>query len=133
MPGRSSTNTTRWLVAPVFMALVDGLARFRNRPSVLRKLALVLVVSPPAPTKRWSPAPGSEPYRSYWARPEPRHATLREAIALVPDGVGVAATYQLLPHLSHRRHAYDWPNPWRLAYWATTTRTRLTRTTCSTS
>ena len=41
----------------------------------------------------------------------------RRAIAAVPDGASVTATYQLLPHLSHRRHVYDWPNPFWAAVW----------------
>ncbi len=42
---------------------------------------------------------------------------MREALELVPDDASVAATYTLLPHLSHREQIYDWPNPWVPAYW----------------
>jgi len=35
---------------------------------------------------------------------------------LVPDDASVTATYGILPHLSHREQIYDWPNPWKMAY-----------------
>jgi len=42
---------------------------------------------------------------------------MREALKLVPPIASVAATYTLLPHLSHRTQIYDWPNPWVPSYW----------------
>jgi hypothetical protein len=49
--------------------------------------------------------------------PSPRHDSMREALKLVPANASVAATYSLLPHLSHRAQIYDWPNPWVPSYW----------------
>jgi hypothetical protein len=64
----------------------------------------------------WSPSPVGDSY-NVWARPTPRHASMREALKLVPADASVAATYTLLPHLSHRAQIYDWPNPWVPSYW----------------
>ena len=47
----------------------------------------------------------------------PRHDSLREALTYIPDDAAVSASYQILPHLSHRRHIYDWPNPFWAAVW----------------
>ena len=64
----------------------------------------------------WSPSPIGDSY-IVWAQPTPRHDAMREALKLVPDDASVAATYTLLPHLSHRAQIYDWPNPWVPSYW----------------
>ena len=64
----------------------------------------------------WSPSPIGDSY-GVWAKPNPRHDAMREALTLVPDDASVAATYTLLPHLSHREQIYDWPNPWVPSYW----------------
>jgi hypothetical protein len=29
----------------------------------------------------------------------------------------VSATYYILPHVTHRRSAYEWPNPWIPTNW----------------
>jgi len=36
---------------------------------------------------------------------------------LISENNGVAASDYILPHFSHRKHAYLLPNPWRLHYW----------------
>jgi hypothetical protein len=36
---------------------------------------------------------------------------------MVPRDAGVSASYYLIPHLTHRRYAYEWPNPWILGNW----------------
>jgi hypothetical protein len=66
----------------------------------------------------WSPSPlGNDRNYGVWSRPHPRHESLRTALSFVPDGASVTATYQLLPHLSHRREVYDWPNPFWASVW----------------
>ena len=39
------------------------------------------------------------------------------SLTYIPDGASVSSSYQLLPHLSHRRHIYDWPNPFWASVW----------------
>ena len=36
---------------------------------------------------------------------------------LVPSGAGVSATYALIPHLTQRKIAYEFPNPWWITNW----------------
>jgi hypothetical protein len=40
-------------------------------------------------------------------------AGARGAVGRIPDGAVVSATYNLLPHLTHRPEIYSFPNPWR--------------------
>jgi len=57
--------------------------------------------------------------RGYWKRAtaDARVATIREAIALIPDESGVAADPFSVPHLTHRKHIYEFPNPFIPVYW----------------
>jgi hypothetical protein len=66
-----------------------------------------------------SPSPISVNFDSgVWARhATPRDAAVGAALDLVPDGAGTTATYYLVPHLTHRQHIYEWPNPFRAEYW----------------
>jgi Predicted membrane protein (DUF2079) len=60
----------------------------------------------------WSPSPIGVKYHSgIWARPSPRHQSVRAALDVVPPGAGVTAIYYLVPHLTHRVLIYEWPNP----------------------
>jgi len=66
----------------------------------------------------WSPSPLGRQYDDgWWARAEPRHATVRAALRVVPPDAGVSASYNLIPHLTHRTYAYEFPNPWRVTNW----------------
>ena len=41
-----------------------------------------------------------------------------EAAVLTPGGDdSVAATYNFVPHLTHRRNIYTFPNPWQPSNW----------------
>jgi hypothetical protein len=83
-----------------------------------RVLVGVLVATSLAANVAWSPSPIGRPFDDgYWARPDPRHAAMRAAVALVPDDAGVSASYTLIPHLTHRTYAYEFPNPWRVTNW----------------
>ena len=42
----------------------------------------------------------------------PQLASARAAVAKVPDDSVVSATYNLVPHLTHRAEIYSFPNPW---------------------
>ena len=103
----------------------DGLRRPGH--TTRRVLAGVLWPSPWSPTwpgrrRRWAassttaggagPIPGTPP----WA-----------ALQFVPDGAGVSGLYNLIPHLTHRTYAYEYPNPWRVSNWGAHGETRPTR------
>ncbi len=46
-----------------------------------------------------------------------RSEDLRGALVHVPDDAVVMATYDLIPHMSHRSHIYMYPNPYKIEYW----------------
>jgi hypothetical protein len=78
----------------------------------------VLVATSVVTNVAWSPSPIGRDYNNgVWARAEPRHATARAALRLVPPDAGVSASYNLIPHLTHRVYAYEFPNPWRVTNW----------------
>lgn len=115
---------TSVMVAPIVIASIQGawlLWRFRF---VRRVLVPWLLVCAYVTNVAWSPSPWGA-NDDVWARPEPRHEALREAIDLVPDDASVTATFALVPHLAHREQIYDWPNPWQAAYWGNDDEFRL--------
>jgi uncharacterized membrane protein len=107
---------TAMMIAPLMIAAIAG-AKLLWRFKVLRVILPIWMLGCVYVTNvAWSPSPIGDSYK-VWAKPSPRHAAMREALALVPDDASVTATYALLPHLSHRTQIYDWPNPWVAAYW----------------
>ena len=108
---------TAVMIAPLVISAIHGSRHlWRNRPSRLA-LPVVLLVAAYVTNVMWSPSPLNRRDSQIWAVELPRTASLREAVSLVPDDAAVSATYQILPHLAHRRHAYDWPNPFIVSVW----------------
>jgi uncharacterized membrane protein len=102
----------------VFLATVEGMAWMGRSQTARRVLVGTLVATSLAANVLWPPSPVSRRFDDgIWARPEPRHAAMRAAVALVPPDAGVSASYTLIPHLTHRTYAYEFPNPWRVANW----------------
>jgi uncharacterized membrane protein len=101
----------------VTIAAVEGVAflartiRWRHAAGVI---ATVVFACAFAATIAWGPSPIGREYRSgEWALDDARTtASAHEAVARVPDGVTVSATYNMLPHLAHRPEIYSFPNPW---------------------
>ena len=107
---------TAMMIAPFLIASIEG-ARVLWRFKVMHVILPVWLLGCAYMTNvAWSPSPIGDAY-NVWAQPSPRHDAMREALKLVPDDASVAATYTLLPHLSHRAQIYDWPNPWVPSYW----------------
>jgi hypothetical protein len=50
-----------------------------------------------------------------------RRPLLEAAVAMPEPTASVTATYNLAPHMTHRRAIYTWPNPWRALHWGTGT------------
>ena len=115
------------ICAVVFLAVVEGIATWKarlggtggvSRMAVQRALVGVVVATSLAANVAWSPSPISTKFHTgIWAKANPQHAIIRQAIALLPKGQGVTATYYLVPHITHRTHAYEFPNPWVQANW----------------
>lgn len=106
------------VLAAVFLATVESCARLSRRTSVRRSLIGLILVTSVGANVAWSPSPIGKHYRTgIWAVAQPRHEVAREALKLVPAGAGVSATYYLVPHLTHRVHIYEFPNPWVPTNW----------------
>jgi hypothetical protein len=103
----------------------------------LRTIAVVAIAATSVLSAlSWGVGPGANYYRSgYWPigrsenyldllagrlRSNPdwpvTNAKIR-AVALVPGSASVSASFNINPHLAHRTHVYEWPNPWIGTNW----------------
>jgi hypothetical protein len=102
----------------VVLPTVEACGRLGRSPRRQRVLVGLVAAASLAAYVAWSPSPIGLQFRSgIWAQPQARHAATREAIRLVPSAAGVAATYNLVPHLTHRTRIYEFPNPWVITNW----------------
>jgi len=108
---------TSVMIAPIFIASIQGAFVFWRFKLAKILLPMWLLGCSYVTNVAWSPSPLNDKDFVYWSRANPRHESIRQALALIPDGASVSASYQILPHLSHRRHIYDWPNPFWAAVW----------------
>jgi uncharacterized membrane protein len=109
---------TSIVLAGVFLATVEGMGWAGRGRTTRRVLVAVLLAAALVANVAWSPSPlGLQYDDGWWARAEPRHATVRAALRVVPADAGVSASYNLIPHLTHRTYAYEFPNPWRATNW----------------
>lgn len=106
------------VAAEVFAAAVEACAQLGRRVGIQRFLVGLLVAAALATNVARAPSPLGAPYHTgIWAAPQPKHTAMREALLLVPPSAGVSATDNLIPHLTHRVHAYIFPHPWQLPFW----------------
>jgi len=107
------------VLAGVMLATVEGVARLGGRPGFRRFLVGMVVATSLASTVAWGPSPISTKYRSgIWPLIEDsRDVDKRAAVAMIPDGESVSATYYFVPHLTHRVRIYDFPEPWKVVNW----------------
>ena len=106
------------IVAVLAIAGVDGAARFTTA-RLRSKVVGTIVAAALASSVAWGLSPLSTQYRSgYWVLDDnPRQAVLDAAVDAVPGGAATAASYYIVPHLSHREQIYTFPNPWIAANW----------------
>jgi hypothetical protein len=124
LSGLSTTYDARYHYSVVPMAAVAaatvaglGWLRRQHRWGLRVGLAAVLVGSI-LTHHAWALTPAGDQYRTgVWAGPDVRDATYARAVSLVPDDAGVAASFFLVPHLTHRARVYEWPNPWVTGNW----------------
>jgi uncharacterized membrane protein len=113
---------TAIIVAVTFISTIEAIARLSDRkPARQGFLVGVVLAASVAANLAWSPSPLSREYRSgVWAATAP-HSTRVEAmdaaVALVPADAGVSATYNLVPHLTHRSIIYEYPTPLKRSYY----------------
>ena len=107
-------------LAAVSLALVEGLSRLKRIG--LRRFALGGVAALTATTSvLWGLLPWGIPYdQGNWSlEPSSRAATFDGALSFPGSDDAVVATFNLVPHLTHRRHIYTFPNPWAASNWGT--------------
>ncbi len=109
-------------LAAVSLAMVEGVARLRRAEAQRFALGAVAAMSL-ATAAAWGTLPfGVEYDRGIWPiYGNDRRPLLEAAVAMPEATASVTATYNLAPHLTHRRVIYTWPNPWRALHWGTGT------------
>lgn len=109
---------TAVIVATLAIATVEAIA-FLRRDGMRRGAVGLVAAAALATSVAWGISPLGTQYRSgYW----PLHGNARQdvldaAVGAVPEGAAVAATYYIVPHLTHRELIYSFPNPWIPANW----------------
>ena len=100
------------------IAMVEGVARLR-RPGLRRFLVGLVAACALATSAAWGISPVSAHYREgFWPLQDNPRQLAMEAAVLAPGGDdSVAATYAFVPHLTHRRNIYTFPNPWQSSNW----------------
>jgi hypothetical protein len=68
----------------------------------------------------WGPSPiGAEYHKGWWPLAADPHQAAREAaVARMAGKDHISSTYDMVPHLSHRRYIYSYPNPFISDNWA---------------
>lgn len=102
-------------VTAATIAAVEGTARARGTGLRALLVAMVVICAYVA-TETGGTAPVSAAYRSgIWPlQDNDRQAVLEAALKAPPGDAVVSASYNLVPHLTHRRGIFSFPNPWIL-------------------
>jgi uncharacterized membrane protein len=67
----------------------------------------------------WGLAPFSRQTYPHWSPSSPQVLAINSVLRRVPPHAVVAAYYPYVAHLDHRTRIYEWPTPFRAAYWGT--------------
>ncbi|HVT75523.1 MAG TPA: DUF2079 domain-containing protein, partial [Acidimicrobiales bacterium] len=105
--------------AGIFLAVIYAIGRVRER-GLQRFLAGFLCACAFATSLLWAPSPlNPRVFKSgIWARQSSPHlAAITAAVKRLPRDAGVAASYTIVPHVTHRTFVYEWPNPWVRTYY----------------
>ena len=107
------------VVAGLMLATVEGIARLGRTPPARRFLVGFVAATSFASTVAWGVSPVSVQYRhGYWPLgASPRTAVHQAAVKVVPNGASVSAVYTFVPHLTHREHIYNFPEPFKRVDW----------------
>ncbi len=102
---------TALMIPGLVIGAIEGAVLLVRRRRSLGKLLVVwLAICSLGGALLRGPLPFS-PQSDSWVGPTSRVSAMQEAVDSVPSGAGVAATENIIPHLTHRRYAYDFPNP----------------------
>ncbi|MBN2057490.1 MAG: DUF2079 domain-containing protein [Candidatus Saganbacteria bacterium] len=115
--------------AVIFFALIGGAAfwqRVLSRWRMLERLAptllgLLIFSCAIVSNLSWSRLPLNRQWelfnRDLYYLYAQDNLAKHQAVSLVPENAGVAASYSLVPHLSHRQYVYMFPNPFKQSIW----------------
>ena len=105
------------IVPALAFATVCGVARL-HRDS--RRIAVsVVFVCAVMGAYAWTPLPGARQELPHWPASHPVAVAARDIVDQVPDGARIAVYHALAPHLAHRKHVYQFPNPFRVVLYGT--------------
>jgi uncharacterized membrane protein len=102
-------------MAATALAMVEGIGvLYVRRQPWGRAAAGLAMAAALAGTTSWGLTPWSTPYGTgYWPiRPTPDRVVREQALRLIGSNDAVSADYFQVPHLTHRRVIYTFPNPW---------------------
>ena len=107
-------------LAGLTLAAVEGVAVLGRRP--LHRSILVGAIVGAALTASivWGPSPIGHEYRKGWwpLWPDASRTAKTDAVRRMAREDHISATYDLAPHLTHRRYIYSYPNPFIADSWA---------------
>lgn len=104
------------VLAGATLGMVEGVGWLARRLGDRRLLALAVLYTAVATTVQWGPLTLAPQHR-VWPGRLPWSDALAEAVASIPPDGAVSATYLAVPHLTHRRLIYEFPNPWKVVNW----------------
>jgi uncharacterized membrane protein len=101
------------------LGAVEGTFVMRRRLRGSRAPVVLVAGAALAATLAWGPSPvGAEFHHGWWPpASDPRRQAKEAALRKVPTGAAVSATYEFVPHLTHRKRVYEFPNPFEPANW----------------
>ena len=107
------------VLAGVMVATVEAVAGAGRTPRARRALVGLVAATTVGTTVAWGASPFSVLFDDgYWPlHNDARVAIQRSALELIPKRASVSATYSYVPHLTHRTHIYDFPEPWQRVNW----------------
>jgi uncharacterized membrane protein len=125
----SSANFTRVItyhyaalpLAGLTLAAVEGVAVLGRRRELHKRLLVVAIIGCSlVATVLWGPSPIGHEYRKGWwpLGQDPARAAKTHAVQDMAGKDHISATYDLAPHLAHRRYIYSYPNPFISDSWA---------------
>lgn len=119
--GFAWTTTAHYVAMPLVgltIAMIEGVAYWPTL-GIRRFLVGAVAAFALATSAVWGISPFSIEYRAgFWPLAENhRQETMETAVAAPPPNAAVSATYALVPHLTHRKSIYTFPNPWRASNW----------------
>lgn len=93
---------------------VGWLSHRLRRPAALWAVLGIVLAASVVSSVQWGLSPIGDEYRRGWwpLSAKPRLDTVRAQLDRVPPDAAVAATYNLVPHLSRRAEIYTFANPW---------------------